>query len=153
MVHKGTTTYNVFSTQDPNEHKLLRSRVANKYSMTSLRELEPQVDECSELFLNTMRNIYKENPKSSVDLGAWLQYYAFDVIGAITFQQHFGFMEQGKDIDDMIGGIETGLWYAGLVGNINGLHPWLFGSKLIATAMTHIPGLRDANPVPKFIGV
>lgn len=111
------------------------------------------MDECSEIFVTKMRNIYNENPKASVDLGAWLQYYAFDVIGAITFQRHFGFMEQGEDVDDMIGGIEFGLWYAGIVGLIKGLHSWLFGSKLIAIAMENIPVLRDSHPIPKFIGV
>lgn len=75
MIYKNKTTYNVFSTQNPHHHKYLRSRAANKYSTTSLRDLEPQVDECSDLFVAKMHKLYNEDPKGSVDLGAWLQYY------------------------------------------------------------------------------
>ncbi|KAL5366583.1 cytochrome P450 [Aspergillus floccosus] len=44
---------------------------------------------------------------SPVDLHTWLQWYGCDVIGAITFQERFGFMEERKDVRGMIGAIFT----------------------------------------------
>lgn len=139
----------MFSTRSVAEHKHLKTAVASKFSMTSLRDMEPMVDECSDIFLDAMRDL----SGAPVDLGAWLQWYAFDVIGAITFRQRFGFMEERKDIQDMISGIETGLWYGSLVGQIPELHPWLLGSPLLMKVMESVPALQEFHPVPKMIRV
>jgi hypothetical protein len=139
----------MFSARVPAEHKRLKSAVANKFSMTSLRDLEPLMDECSDIFLKAMREL----SDSPIDLGKWLQWYAFDVIGAITFQQHFGFMEKRKDVQDMIAGIEFGLWYGSMVGQIPELHPWLLGSPFLNHIVTSVPALHDVHPIPKFIAV
>jgi cytochrome P450 len=139
----------MFSTRVPAEHKILKSTVANKFSMTSLRDLEPLMDECSVIFLKRMREL--SDPP--IDLGKWLQWYAFDVIGAITFQQRFGLMEERKDVRDMIAGIEFGLWYGSIVGQIPELHPWLLGSPLLNHILTTVPALNDVHPIPKFIAV
>ena len=41
-----------------------------------------------------------------IDLGVWLQYYAFDVVGELCFSERLGFLEKGKDVDGMISTIE-----------------------------------------------
>ncbi|KIX01166.1 uncharacterized protein Z518_08891 [Rhinocladiella mackenziei CBS 650.93] len=66
-----------------------------------------------------------------VDLGTWLQWYAFDAIGAITFSSRFGFMEERRDIENMIEGIDFGLFYAGIVGQIPFLHRFLLGNMTL----------------------
>ncbi|USP80377.1 UbiH, 2-polyprenyl-6-methoxyphenol hydroxylase and related FAD-dependent oxidoreductase [Curvularia clavata] len=82
-----------------------------------------------------------------VDLGAWVQWYAFDVIGEITFKQRFGFKEQRKDINNTIAGIETGLVYASLVGQIPSLHDYLLGSATVNYILTKLTG-GAGNPMP-----
>jgi hypothetical protein len=139
----------IFSARIPLEHKRLKSAVANKFSMTSLRDLEPLMDDCSDIFLKAMREL----SGSPVDLGAWLQWYAFDVIGAITFQQRFGFMEERKDVRDMIAGLEFGLWYGSLVGQIPELHPWILGNPVLNHVMATVPALNDVHLMPKFTNV
>lgn len=84
----------MFSVRDPTEHQALRRPVAQKFSMSSIRSMEPLADECTGIFLAATDNLAGE----LVDLGTWLQWYAFDVIGAITFQRRFGFMEERKDV-------------------------------------------------------
>lgn len=42
--------------------------------------MEPLADECTGIFLAAMGNLAGE----PVDLRTWLQWYAFDVIGAIS---------------------------------------------------------------------
>ncbi|QGA18767.1 hypothetical protein EYB26_006452 [Talaromyces marneffei] len=46
------------------------------------------------------------------------QKYAFDVIGCITFQSRVGFMEQRKDIADMIAVIGKVLMYGAVIGQV-----------------------------------
>lgn len=53
-----------------------------------------------------------------VDLGTWLQYFAFDVVGEVTFASKLGFLEQGKDVDGMMKAIEGMLAYASLCGQV-----------------------------------
>lgn len=36
---------------------------------------------------------------ASVDLAAWLQFYAFDSLGAVNFSKKLGFLEAGIDLD------------------------------------------------------
>ena len=53
-----------------------------------------------------------------IDLGMWLQYYAFDVVGEVTFAQKLGFLDTGGDVDDMMKTIEGILVYASLCGQV-----------------------------------
>ncbi|KUL91075.1 hypothetical protein ZTR_00731 [Talaromyces verruculosus] len=39
------------------------------------------------------------------DLGDWLQYFAFDVMGTMTFSKIYGFLDQGEDVGGMLGAI------------------------------------------------
>ena len=47
--------------------------------MTSLLAKEDAADSCSTLFMEKLAKLAAE--KTPVDLRAWLQYYAFDVVG------------------------------------------------------------------------
>ncbi|KAI8711253.1 hypothetical protein NCS52_01501200 [Fusarium sp. LHS14.1] len=114
----------MFTTTDPQEHKALKRPVAQKFSMSSLRTLEYLVDPCSDIFTNAMLDLQGQ----VVDLGEWAQWYAFDVIGAITFSRRFGFMENRKDVKNIISGIELGLAYAGIIGQVPSLHRYLLGN-------------------------
>ncbi|KAF5562345.1 hypothetical protein FNAPI_3241 [Fusarium napiforme] len=51
-----------------------------------------------------------------LDLAHWLQWYAFDVIGSITFQRRFGFLERRHDVDEMISKINDGLELVKIIG-------------------------------------
>ncbi|PVH73614.1 cytochrome P450 [Cadophora sp. DSE1049] len=137
----------LFTTRDPTHHKTLKRSVASKFSMSSIRTLEPLVDECSSIFIRSMQDL--EGQK--VDLGAWLQWYAFDVIGMITFNRRFGFMEERRDIGDMISDIEAGLRYAGIAGQVEGLHRWLVGNKFLVRSLESIPWLHTPNPLKTIV--
>lgn len=77
-----------------------------------------------------------------------MQYYAFDVIGAITFSQTFGFISTGADYNGVIEGLEFGLKYGAVVGQVPFFHPYLFGSARLEKFMSSIPVLAKGNPVP-----
>ena len=82
-----------------------------------------------------------------VDLGAWLQYFAFDVVGEVTFAQKLGFLEQGQDVDDMMKAIEGMLAYASLCGQVPEYHKLLLGNPVLGALM---PAMETWNQVLVF---
>ncbi|KAK2774839.1 cytochrome p450 oxidoreductase [Colletotrichum kahawae] len=140
MAYEGKNMPSMFSTTDPEEHKALKRPVAQKFSMRSIRTLEYLVDPCSQIFTDAMLEMQGQ----VVDLGTWVQWYAFDVIGAISFARRFGFMEERKDIKGMISGIEFGLVYVGRVGQVPHLHPFLLGNLTLRRIFAKlVPVSRD----------
>jgi cytochrome P450 len=148
-VYEEKVMESLFTTRDPDYHKALKRPVAGKFSMTSIRTMEPLVDECSGIFAQSMRDLEGQ----VVDLGAWLQWYAFDVIGMITFNRRFGFMEERKDVLNMISGIEFALKYAGLAGQVPDLHPWLAGNEFLMTNIARIPFINVPDPLRSMVQV
>ena len=101
----------IFSVKDETIHKAKKRPVANAFSMSTMRELEPMNDACSEILLRKLR----EREGQEIDLGRWLHWYAFDVISSITFSNRLGFMEQEKDVGNIIEAIEGRLVYNSIV--------------------------------------
>lgn len=56
-----------------------------------------------------------------VNLGSYLHYLAFDMMGEVAFASSFGFLKQCRDIDHTIAVIEGIQTYDGIIGQI----PWL----------------------------
>ncbi|KAI8649179.1 hypothetical protein NCS57_01454100 [Fusarium keratoplasticum] len=134
VLYQNEVMDSMFTTTDPQEHKALKRPVAQKFSMSSLRTLEYLVDPCSDIFTKAMLDLQGQ----VVDLGEWAQWYAFDVIGAITFSRRFGFMENRKDVKDIISGIELGLAYAGIIGQVPWLHRYLLGNLTLRRILNRL---------------
>lgn len=85
--------------------------------MDALKDLEPFLDEALKVFFTRMDELQGR----SVDLGEWIQLFAFDVIGEITFSKRFGFMDAGRD-DGSFDQITNALRSASWIGQV----PWLY---------------------------
>lgn len=98
---KGERLPSLFSTTDETYHAQLRRSVNSAFSMSALVQYEPLVDETTELFLDQTQALFVS--RSAVcDFAQWLQFYAFDVIGNITYSKRHGFVERGEDVDGMV---------------------------------------------------
>lgn len=88
--------------------------------MTSLVQFEPLVDSTTVEFLKqlTQRYANKGGEFGVVDFGAWLQYYAFDVICELTYSKRMGFVDRGQDVENVISSLEWLLSYAAVVSMI-----------------------------------
>jgi cytochrome P450 len=117
---KGELLPSLFSTRDEAYHANLRRSVNNAFSMSSLVQYEPMVDETTELFLDQTDRLYASTG-NVCDFARWLQYFAFDVIGSITYSKRHGFIEENEDIDGIIAQLANTFDYAGPVGQM----PWL----------------------------
>ncbi|TKX20155.1 pisatin demethylase-like protein 4 [Elsinoe australis] len=136
---------NLFSTRSETEHREQKKKIANAYTLESLLRMEGRVDDCSRLFLGRMGGFADKGEE--VDLGAWLQYYAFDVVGELTFAKKLGFLEKGADVDNMMAAIDGMLIYASQCGQIPEAHPFLLGNPLFPLL---IPAMETWNQVVTF---
>ncbi|KAK5303668.1 hypothetical protein LTR99_005430 [Exophiala xenobiotica] len=101
-VKDGKRLPSLFSTTDESYHANLRRSVNNAFSMSTLVQYEPGVNETIEVFLDQTDRLYA-NPNRVCDFAEWLQYFAFDVIGQITYSKRHGFLDRNEDVDGMIG--------------------------------------------------
>jgi hypothetical protein len=140
----------MFCVRDDKVHKAIKRPVAHAYSMSTLRELEPMNDACSEIFLQKLEGMVG----TSVDLGKWLHWYAFDVISSITFSNRLGFMEQETDVGGIIHAIEGRLVYRAVVGEAPWLHKYcFFGNPFMERLANLIPAvaaLGSSNKIGAF---
>ena len=70
--------------------------------MSALVQYEPAVDIILERFLDQTQKLYASKG-TPCDFAQWLQFYAFDVIGQITYSKSHGFVDSNEDIEGMVG--------------------------------------------------
>jgi Cytochrome P450 len=88
--------------------------------MTALVQYENNVNEIIDLFLTQTERLYA-SPGKVCNFATWLQYFAFDVIGKITYSQDHGFVQNNEDIEGMIGYLAKLFSYVAPVGQV----PWI----------------------------
>lgn len=105
---------------DESEHAKTKRLIAHAYSLSTLVEFEPLVDSTTEVFLQELDRRYAQTGQVC-DFGKWLQYFAFDVIGELTFSKRLGFLETGEDVSNIIRAIGANFDYFSVLGQM----PWL----------------------------
>nr|AFD18257.1 R2 [Sarocladium strictum] len=96
----------VFTTRDENLHKMLKSPVAPLFSLSNVLTLESHVDATIKVLVEQWDRRFLDS-QDSIDLADWLSFFAFDVMGTLTFSKRYGFLEEGKDVGGMINTIFT----------------------------------------------
>ncbi|KAK2774702.1 hypothetical protein FQN52_004231 [Onygenales sp. PD_12] len=119
-IAKGELLPSLFSSTDEAFHANLRRSVNNAFSMSALVQYEPMVDETTELFLDQTDKFFASH-NQTCNFSRWLQFYAFDVIGAITYSKRHGFIDNNEDIDGIVASLAKIFDYAAPVGQM----PWL----------------------------
>lgn len=123
-----------------------KKKVANvPYSMAAMQQLSPFIDDTIELLSQKLDAIANSQAGDAhgprFDLGAWLHYFAFDVLGEIAFSRSFGFLAEGRDVDNAIATIDNSQRYNGVVGQVPFLDKLLRRNPLWAL----VPSLNTAN--------
>ncbi|MCJ1386382.1 hypothetical protein MMC17_009508 [Xylographa soralifera] len=136
----------VFNIQDEKLHKQMKSPIAPIFSVTSVTSFESLVDKVLKCM---SENLDRRFVKSTnvFDLGEWLQFFAFDVMGTMTFSKSYGFLDQGKDVGGMLATIFKYMQNVAAMTQI----PWL--DKIMykngfADSFRRTPGLS----ILKFVG-
>jgi cytochrome P450 len=116
--------WSLFADQSIPRHSENRRQYQSTYSMSSLVTYEPYVDECADLFSQRLQEVASAG--AYADMGHWLQCYAFDVIGLITYSKRLGFLDRGEDVRGVMAALEDHLYYATLTGIYSWLHKYLY---------------------------
>ncbi|UPL02769.1 hypothetical protein LCI18_013703 [Fusarium solani-melongenae] len=89
--------------------------------MSTMITYEKAVDDMTEVLTKKLRVFANEG--RSFHFPRFMQYYAFDVIGQITFGQSFGMVEKECDPTGMVEGVHRVLDYLARIGLLPDLHP------------------------------
>lgn len=101
-VANGKALLSLFSTTDEDFHAKYRRCVNSAFAMSSLVNYEPLVNSTLTYWLDKTEAEFA-NPGRSCNFSQWLQFFAFDVIGDLTWSKRLGFVEGNKDVDNIIG--------------------------------------------------
>lgn len=74
--------------------------------MSNLLSFEPLVDSTVAFFFAQLDKLFVQTG-GICDLGTWLQMFAFDVMGELTFSKRLGFLQRAEDVD----GIMESIWH------------------------------------------
>lgn len=122
--HPSPDRWTLFPDRNIKRHGETRRRFQGLYSMSSLVTYESYVDSCTDILVQRLRGFASNG--DTVDMMKWLQCYAFDVIGDVTYSRRFGFLDAGKDVAGLMEALSKSMPYSTLVGIYPGLHRFLF---------------------------
>ncbi|KAF2234768.1 cytochrome P450 [Viridothelium virens] len=129
----------VFSTRSRNEHEVLASHVAGRFSSPlNLAASESMIDKCVALFVAKMRDAGGQ----TIDLGTWLKYWAFDTNSGFCFGSPVGLIAAGEDLNGMIAHTETGFRIGALVGQVPRCNRFFLGNKAVMRLLKRV-GVED----------
>lgn len=146
---KGQPLLTLFTSLNEQMHARLRRSVSNAYAMSTLVQFEPLVDSTTVALLDQLSKRFASRPDSILNFGAWLQYYAFDVVGELTFSKRLGFVDKGEDVEGVIASIEAMLDYAAVVGQMPNLD-YLMIKNPLRLLMSRLGFVKGDTPMVRF---
>ncbi|KAK1624233.1 cytochrome P450 [Colletotrichum phormii] len=106
--------------------------------MSALMALEDFVDSTVTLFIQCMDELAISPPvppsqlKDPINMAEWFQWYAFDVVGELSFSRRLGFLDSKSDVGNMKKVLDSFIQYASTVAMMPELHKFLLGNPLVA---------------------
>lgn len=98
-------------------HAVKKRYASNPYSMAVMQQLSGYIEDTEKLLMKKL-DAMCHSADRYCNLGDYLHYYAFDVLGEIAFSRKFGFIEAGYDLEKAIKTIDDMQWYDGIIGQI-----------------------------------
>lgn len=141
----GKRTASLVADTDEVHHAAARKSIASAYSLSTLIEYEPLVDTTTEALFRELDQRFAEHGQVC-DLGKWIQYWAFDVMGEMTFSKRLGFLDTGQDVEGIIETIGRNFDWAALMGQMPLLDDLLMKNPIYL----RIFAKPIANPVTRF---
>ncbi|KAG8165816.1 hypothetical protein KVR01_004368 [Diaporthe batatas] len=118
-VVNGKIVYHLFSTTDQEEHARMKRPIVKYYSQGSVLALEPLMDTVISDFCDHLESRFMDSKQGKeCDLGQWIAFYSWDMNGAATFSQRFGYMDTGRDHDKTIEIADKAMDYFPAVGQM-----------------------------------
>ncbi|KAI7537712.1 benzoate 4-monooxygenase cytochrome-like protein P450 [Hortaea werneckii] len=120
VLMEGQRLSNIFNAQDNGWHDQAMKPIRGLWSMTKVLEVEPYVDKTLNILVSKLDKLFV--PEGNVcKMDDWLASFAWDVTANVTFGRHYGFIEQERDVNNLIVDSTKGLFYFAPVSQI----PWI----------------------------
>ncbi|KAB5572301.1 cytochrome P450 [Coniochaeta sp. 2T2.1] len=117
QISRGKILQSLFGTTDNDYHARLRRTVSNAFSMSTMVQYEPRVDETARVFLSQTSRLFAQLG-AKCEFVKWLQYFAFDVITEVTYSRRVGFIDNFEDVDGIIAWLNKLFDYTTPVGQM-----------------------------------
>jgi hypothetical protein len=127
------------------KHAQMKRFAVTPYSLASMQRLVPCIEDVERQLIEKLDGFAGASGREC-DLGDWLHYFAFDVLGEVAFSQHYGFIAQGKDVDGMIKFIDEVQFYDGIVGQV----PWWDKFLRLNPVLPYLPFMK---PKPLLVAI
>ncbi|KAJ5833375.1 hypothetical protein N7474_001686, partial [Penicillium riverlandense] len=121
---------NQMSELNPRRHIEKGRNVASGYALSNIIKSESYVDVVLDLFTSRLDDFCKSG--EPVEFNRWFTFFAFDVLGEVTFSKSFGFIESGKDIRNAIANTRALALYIAVMGHYTWLHNLTLGNPLLS---------------------
>jgi cytochrome P450 len=103
----------MFTITNEKKHTAYRRIVGGVYSVSSILKNEVQMDQNVNMLLNRLDGFAEQGKE--VDLGLWLEMYAYDNIGSVFFGKPFGFLETSSDHGGYIAAVHKAMPFLSVV--------------------------------------
>ncbi|EPS26262.1 hypothetical protein PDE_01198 [Penicillium oxalicum 114-2] len=121
---------NQMSELNPVRHIQKRRSLAAGFSLSNITKAEPYIDSVLSLLKKQFDGLSKTG--APVEFQNWFSYYAFDVLGEVTFSKSFGFVESGTDIRNAIANTGALVYYIAVMGHYIWFHNLTLGNPLFS---------------------
>lgn len=103
----------MFTITNEKRHTAYRRVVGAVYSLTSILKNEVLMDQNVTMLLDRLDGFVER--KEKVDLGLWLEMYAYDNIGSVFFGKPLGFLETSSDYGGYIAAVHKAMPFLSVV--------------------------------------
>ncbi|KAL4899289.1 hypothetical protein BDW74DRAFT_183821 [Aspergillus multicolor] len=122
------------SETDPARHIAKGKNVAAGYALSNIIKSEREVDSIIATVQEQLdkRIVGSSGGGEEVHLDKWFNFFAFDVVGEVTFSRSFGFSKAGRDIGNAIANARKLALYVSIMGHYVWLHHLTLGNPLLS---------------------
>ncbi|KAJ5358370.1 uncharacterized protein N7496_010783 [Penicillium cataractarum] len=121
---------NQMSELDPVRHIQKTRSLSAGFSLSNISKTEPYIDNVLRLFKAQFDKLCDSG--APVEFQNWFSFFAFDVLGEVTFSKSFGFVQSGTDIRHAIANTGSLVYYISIMGNYIWFHNLTLGNPLFS---------------------
>ena len=120
---------NLMSERDPQKYRAMRLNVASAFTLTNTIKNEAVIDELITLFERRIDEF--SHHRKPLELGRWLHFLTYDLLGEIMFSDRFGFLDEGRDVGGSINNTFYQALYLTSAVYMQWLHFMLLGNPIL----------------------
>ncbi|OQE44528.1 hypothetical protein PENCOP_c002G03466 [Penicillium coprophilum] len=121
---------NQMSELNPRRHIEKSRNIAAGFALSNIIKSEPHVDKILHCLKERLDGLSKSN--EAVEFDKWFSFFAFDVLGEVTFSKSFGFVETGTDIRNAVANTKALALYIAVMGHYTWIHNLTLGNPLLS---------------------